>query len=124
MNLGKWSCMVVMCCLIISSPSFALTGTGSEADPYVIANRADFDAYCANTAYWSASVRLDADIDLTGTTYIKAPIAYSLNTSIFFLGTPFTGHFNGNGHKIIGLTILSYDKDYIGLFGKNAQPFA
>ncbi len=111
----------VLFCLIISSLSFALSGSGSVNDPYVIATRADFDAFRANSAYWGRNVcsRLDTDIDLTGTTYDQSPIAPDTLPEAFgFDGPAYEGQFNGNGHKITGLTILSYDRNYIGLFGK------
>jgi hypothetical protein len=104
----------------LSSFGWALSGSGSSGDPYVIANRTDFDAFCADSAYWALGVctRLDADIDLTGTTYTNSPIAPdTIDGPGFFDGPPYMGQFNGNGHKIIGLKILSFGKDYVGLFG-------
>lgn len=121
MDLRKWSCVVVMCCLILSSLSFALSGSGTSGDPYVIANRSDFDAFCDNSAYWAVGTytRLDVDVDLTGTTYTQSPISPdTVHNGNTFNGTSFTGYFNGNGHRIIGLTIDSYDKDYVALFGR------
>ena len=101
--------------------TFALTGSGLELDPYVIANRADFDEFCGNTAYWALGVhtRLDADIDLSDTTYDQAPIAPDpVHNSFNYNGTPYSGNLDGNCHRIIGLRIESYDKDFIGLIGK------
>ena len=44
-------CILSLC--LVCSLSFALSGNGSVSDPYVIANQADFDAFCANSAYWA-----------------------------------------------------------------------
>ncbi|MBI9019216.1 MAG: hypothetical protein JEZ07_18345 [Phycisphaerae bacterium] len=103
------------------SVSYALSGSGSEIDPYIIANRADFDEFRSNEAYWALGVhtRLDADIDLRNTIYAQAPIAPDLvHNSFNYNGTPYSGNFDGNRHKIIGLRIASYNRDFIGLIGK------
>jgi hypothetical protein len=106
-------------CLSMTSVSLALTGDGSQTTPWIIANRADFDAYCADPGFWGGCVRLDADITLTGTTYERAPIAPdTFDGNHSFNGTPFTGRFDGNGHKITGLTIDSGGKEYVALIGK------
>jgi uncharacterized repeat protein (TIGR02543 family) len=62
-----------------------LPGCGTEADPYRIETRADFDAFCASDSQWAEGVhtRLDTDIDLAGTTYGAAPIAPNLNAPMF-----------------------------------------
>jgi hypothetical protein len=108
---------VLMLSFFFSSLSFALSGGGTEANPYIISNRADFDAFCADQAYWAKNVhvRLEADIDLSDTIYDKAPIAHCPPDVFTFSGTPYEGHFDGNYHKIIGLTING--GNYLGLFG-------
>jgi hypothetical protein len=100
----------------------ALSGSGTEANPYLIQSRADFDEFAnpANSAiYWTSGVytKLMCDPNLSGTTYTQAPIAPDTSTNSGFQGTQFTGVFDGNGHTIFNLTINQSTKDYIGLFG-------
>jgi hypothetical protein len=87
------ACFVTGIIIFMSLSSFgwALSGSGSSGDPYIIANRTDFDAFCADSAYWASGVctRLDADIDLTGTTYTNSPIAPdTIDGPGFFDGPP------------------------------------
>ena len=95
-------------------------GTGTEADPYLIEDRADFDEFCSDTNCWSGHTRLMTDLDLSGTTYDRAPIAPdTAYGSGNHQGTRFTGVFDGNGHAISGLTIDNVSSKYVGfgLFG-------
>ncbi|WP_029013097.1 filamentous hemagglutinin N-terminal domain-containing protein, partial [Niveispirillum irakense] len=71
----------------------------------------------------AASYRLGADIDLTSAFTADASGNYA---SIWGAGgfvslgdnsTPFTGTFNGQDHKITGLTVNRTGSNYIGLFG-------
>ena len=55
----------------------------------------------------SASIVLDADIDMSGITWTEG---------IGVSGTSFTGTFDGQGHKISNLTIKA-DQKYVALFG-------
>ena len=52
------------------------------------------------------TVELAADIDLTG--YVWTPIGS---------GKHFAGTFNGNNHKVIGMSVFAAGIDYAGLFG-------
>ncbi len=112
----KKLCIFFAVFFFANSVSFALNGSGSEMDPYVIVNRSDFDAFCGNTAYWAAGVytQLDADIDLSGTTYTQAPIAGDATASNYN-GIKYCGSFDGGGHVIMSLTVS--DALYAGLFG-------
>jgi hypothetical protein len=62
------------------------------------------------------------DINLSGIVYSRAVIAPDTNnTTWYFIGTPFTGTFNGNNHTIHNLTIDTTGTNnnyYIGLFGQ------
>ena len=72
----------------------ALSGAGTELDPWQIASVADFGAYCANPNYWDDHARLDANLDLTGITYTSGAIAPDTDaTTTGFQGTKFTGSF-------------------------------
>ena len=98
----------------------ALSGDGTEANPYLIQSRADFDEYGDpdNAAsYWASGVytKLMCNLDLAGTIYTQAPIAP-------YYSTKFTGAFDGNSHTISNLTINQPTENQltagvIGLFG-------
>jgi hypothetical protein len=112
----------VFFCFVSGSVFAVLTGAGTEANPWLIQSRADFDEFAnpANAAlYWASGkyTKLMCNIDLTDTTYTQAVIAPHTSTSGYFQGTQFTGIFDGNGHTISNLTINQPTKDYIGLFG-------
>jgi hypothetical protein len=106
--------------LCISGNVFAYSGLGdgSAGNPYQIENVADFQQLSTTPADWNKSFILTADINLTGLTFINAPIAPDTITDGPFQGTPFTGIFDGKGHVISYLTITTSTQYYIGLFGK------
>jgi hypothetical protein len=89
----------------------ALSGSGTETNPYLIQSRSDFDWFAANSSYWATGVytKLMTDIDLIGSFYTGAVIAD--NPRI-----PYRGIFDGNGQTIKNLTIND-SGDYAGLFG-------
>jgi hypothetical protein len=96
----------------------ALPGAGTQEDPWRIHSLADFDEFAADPNYWSGFTRLETDVNLAGRTYTTAVIAPDVNNSNYdFDGTPFTGVFDGNDHKITGLTVNGPTNDYLGLFG-------
>jgi len=113
------NCLVAITLLFSCiNTSFALNGLGTGASPWLIQSITDFDQFTANSAYWSGHIRLDTNLDLTGKTYTKAPIAPHISDPDWpFEGTAFTGIFEGNGHTISNLTI-SNGTYYLGLFGK------
>ncbi|MDR1590144.1 MAG: hypothetical protein LBS51_08145 [Oscillospiraceae bacterium] len=73
-------------------------------DSVAISNRAELEAITSNLA---GTYHLTADIDLSDTEWI--PIGDSEN--------PFSGVFDGQGHKISNLTITGDSYQYNGLFG-------
>jgi PKD repeat protein len=78
-------------------------GSGTAADPYLVATATDLYNVRNNLA---AHYRQTAHIDLSG--YANwAPIGAS--------NAPFTGVYNGDGYKITGMTIDS-TSDHVGLF--------
>ena len=102
----------------IPAPAKYSGGSGDPNDPYKIANVADFTQLTQDPNNWNKAFILTADINLTGLTFTKAPIAPDTNTTTSgFQGTPFTGIFDGNSHIISKLTITASTKDYISLFG-------
>jgi hypothetical protein len=98
----------------------ALPGSGTQQDPWRIQSLADFDEFAADPNYWSGFTRLETDVNLAGRTYSTTVIAPDVNNSNwYFDGTPFTGVFDGNDHKIVWLTIDDGGavNCYLGLFG-------
>jgi len=87
------------------------TGSGTSGDPYQITTAADLASLATNvnagTAYSGFYFKLMNDINLSG---------YSDWTPIGNNVHVFMGKFDGNSHKIIGLTI-SGTSEYSGLFG-------
>jgi len=118
------------CLITVALPStcFALGGSGTLENPYVIASKADFDVFSnpANAAtYWASGVytKLVCDIDLAGTytTAVIAPDTDNTNAQTFD-GVTFAGVLNGNDYTISNLTIDSagVKNSYLGLFGQIA----
>jgi hypothetical protein len=104
-----------------------LLGSGTETDPYRISSEVDFEAFGSAPVYWGRGIhtRLDTSLDFDPdkhegrvfSTALVAPDAISDNEQ--FDGAPFAGIFNGNGHTISNITIISpaEGNDYLGLFG-------
>jgi len=119
---------VVRVVLVLAAAGFAALpahakyggGSGTAKDPWRIATKADLLALAAATQDYSAHFVLTADLDLSKQTFTMAVIAPSPQAGEHgkFTGTPFTGTFDGRGHKITGLTIDgSRSHGYLGLFG-------
>ncbi|RNB85850.1 hypothetical protein EDM56_17780 [Brevibacillus fluminis] len=84
-----------------------LAGEGTEAAPFVINSRADLEQVGNDLQAW---YKLGDNIDLSGSNWVP----------IGTYGNPFNGHFDGNHHKITGLTIKTAGQggsDGFGLFG-------
>lgn len=90
----------------------ALSGSGTEADPWRIQSFADFDEFAGDPNYWDDHTRLETDVNLAGRIYTKAVIG------------SFRGLFDGNDHKIRGLTIDDGGAGniYLGLFASIDYP--
>lgn len=119
-----YRCLVVLTVLLLwAGNAFALSGSGTEDNPWLIQSLEDFDEFAADSSYWDGHISLDVDIDLADRTYttpVIAPDRDTDNTTYPFEGTPFTGVFDGNGHIISNLTIdtAGAGTDYLGLFGQ------
>jgi hypothetical protein len=91
----------------------SIAGSGSQGDPYLICTADDFNRIGLFPREWDKHFRLDADIDMSGLDGKDGRPAFKvIGTS----SAPFTGVFDGNGHKISHLTITG--QDYLGLFGR------
>ena len=87
--------LLAMClCVLFCTTAFALEGSGTASDPYVIKTVDDFMAINNNRA---AHYRLEADLTLpTSTRAYIADTAHSNAKDKI----PFSGVFDGNGHSI------------------------
>ena len=122
--LGKITIFFVICCLVmpgfVANTAAALDGSGTEQDPWRIKSLEDFNDFAADPNFWDDYTRLETDLNLAGLTYTTAVIAPDIDNSNYgFDGTPFTGVFDGNDHKILNLTIddAGTGNDSVGLFG-------
>lgn len=88
-----------------AAPVTALAGSGTATSPFSIASAEDFAEFRSNTGLTGGYYSLTCDIDLTGETFVAAPIR-----------RVFGGVLAGNGHTIRNLTIWMRDQDYVGLF--------
>jgi len=99
-------------------------GTGEPNDPYQIAAAANLILLGDSPEDYDRHFILTADIDLDPNLpgrkiFDRAVIAPDLDPNdaySMFQGTSFMGVFNGDGHKILHLTIEG--ESYLGLFGK------
>ncbi len=95
----KSGLFIVFLCLclsaILNAANGIIPGTGTETEPYLIEDLADFDYLVANFSDYNSGqyIRLETDIDLSGRIYTNYVI-YSI-TSIF----------DGHGHTISNPTI-------------------
>ena len=92
-------------------------GTGAENDPYIIATAAHLKELADTPADWGEHFKLTDDIDLStvcgetlngGTNWTPIANRYA---------NPFSGVFDGGGHKIAGLYIDLEDRESQALFG-------
>ncbi len=96
--------------LLAAARALSFSGEGTAESPYQIATAADMQALAkqvngGNTCADKYFV-LSADITLSGEW-----------TAIGTAGAPFAGNFDGNGHKVSGLSITNATADHQGLFG-------
>lgn len=99
---------LILFSLLVTSQHFVhadspfASGSGTGADPYVIATCAQLQAIAY--PYSDSNFVQTADVDCAGFTFV--PI------------TSFTGTFDGRGHNIKGLTINRPSSEYVGLFAQ------
>ncbi len=96
------------------SVSSSLSGSGTSADPYIVATGADFalirkEINSGNVLYSAAIYKQTGDIDLNG--YNVKPIGPTNTAGAFFSGT-----YDGGGYTISNFVVSSNEK-YAGLFG-------
>jgi hypothetical protein len=117
---GKITVLVVFLGMVglCVNTALALSGSGTQEEPWRIQSLADFDEFAADANYWDDYTRLETDVNLAGRIYTTAVIAPDINDAeAWFHGTAFTGVFDGHNHTIYNFTYDSNDKRCIGLFG-------
>jgi hypothetical protein len=97
----------------IDSQSFLGSGSGTQADPYLIYTAEQLNNIALFPCFFDRHFKLMDDIDLADFT----------GTS-FNIILRFTGTFDGNGHTISNFTYTSSGTSYIGLFGYVDDPNA
>jgi len=112
-TLTKNALLFIFICITFTTQSlwaFIGSGSGTEGSPYIVTSAAELnDVRNDFTAYY----RQTADINLSGYP-TWTPIGTGSATT-----EAFTGTYDGNGHKVTGLTITSYSSAGAGLFGYN-----
>jgi hypothetical protein len=105
----------IMLCFAAGNLFASITGSGTQADPFIISEPADLVSFMDETTaqaqgYWVAGTytELAADLDM-GTVTEEKPIGNSTNK--------FLGHFDGKGYVISNITITARSSNYQGLFG-------
>jgi hypothetical protein len=86
-------------------------GSGTEADPYLVATADDLNRV---RDYLSAHFKQVADIDLSGYENWEPIGTYDYG---YGQELGFRGIYDGNGHTIRHLKINSIDREWVGLFG-------
>jgi hypothetical protein len=117
-----WMVFALMAVGVVGFPAQAKYsgGDGTAKDPWRIASKKDLLALAAQPKDYGSHFVLTAGIDLSKQPFTLAVIASCPHVGHQgeFVGTPFSGTFDGNGHKITNLTIdASRSEGYMGLFG-------
>ena len=96
-----------------------LPGAGTELDPYLLSSKDDLLLMASATDFYYCHFRLTVDIDLAGEVFDRAVISPNYSNGYDFVGTPFTGVFDGNDHVIQNVCIsnLTAEQSYVGFFG-------
>jgi hypothetical protein len=121
--LVKFTILVVYCCCNLPAQAKYGGGTGEPNGPYLIFDANHMNAIGADSNDWDKHFKLMADIDLSGYTGTEFNIIgnghYECDPFGFciFVGTPFTGVFDGNGHAISNFTYQYNGVEFVGLFG-------
>ncbi|ACF14322.1 filamentous haemagglutinin family outer membrane protein [Chloroherpeton thalassium ATCC 35110] len=100
--------------------SKAPSGSGTSGDPYLIAN--------INNLYWLSQTKTEwnsehyykqtADIDASGTSSLDGGKGWTPIGEDGVFAKKFTGHYDGQGYTIDGLTINRPTENTTGLFGE------
>jgi hypothetical protein len=114
--------LIAVCLLNLPALAQYSGGSGTADDPYQIATAEDLMLLGETPEDYDKHFILTADIDLDPNlpgrkVFDRAVIAAdTMDARFIFVGTPFTGVFDGNDHTISDLTI--HGRRSLGLFGK------
>ena len=102
--------------IMLPSALYALSGSGSQVDPWIIQNEDDLVTIMDEFSYWDDHI----EIDLTSGTYLdmSGKSCSAIGTSL----EHFTGHFDGKNVEIRNLDIGATNLDNQGLFGYIEYP--
>ncbi len=103
----------ITCLLAASAHAQYGGGAGDPNDPYLIYTPEQMNAIGASPGDWDKHFKLMADIDLGGYTGEQ----FNVIGRDFPQIPPFSGSFDGNGHRILNFTYRSSRTDSVGLFG-------
>lgn len=101
---GRLSCLFEkesVASVNIILPKYMLDGSGTEEDPYIIANNSDFEMFLINLADDSES--FGAGLKFLQTADVVAPDQSSLIPGRGYWGSPFAGIYDGGGHAITNI---------------------
>ena len=107
--------VALLCISPTTFAQFSGSGSGTEADPYLIFNPIQLDQVRNFLNRDNVYFKLMADIDLEE--YIAENYPAQGWLPIGTSSSPFLGYFDGNGKTITNLTINRPSLDYVGLFG-------
>ncbi len=95
------------------------TGSGTEADPYLIANLDNLLWLSTHISVWDKYFKQTADIDASATSYwnLDGNGTYNGFSPIGNETNKFTGNYDGDNHTISNLYINRSLTDNVGLFG-------
>ena len=91
------------------------TGSGTEVDPYQIANLNNLYWLTQTSAAWGADVYFEQTADIA--VYSTAYIGFGKGFLPIALGSSFQASYNGQGHTITGLYI-DQNESFIGFFSR------
>ncbi|MCD4650409.1 MAG: hypothetical protein K8S56_01280, partial [Candidatus Cloacimonetes bacterium] len=100
------------------------TGSGTQGDPYQIANLGNLEWISIDTTSWDAHFIQTADIDASDTQNWNGGEGFNtigINIDFSSHGTPFSGCYNGQNHSIDSLFISRPGIGGQGLFGSIFQ---
>ncbi|MBR1882480.1 MAG: hypothetical protein IJ808_05610 [Muribaculaceae bacterium] len=113
---GSWSTNITFPAGTITYPQplpLDWSGQGTEDDPYLIANAEQLMAFAERVnggeSYKDKYIALAGDIDMSNISRSYRPVGIT---------SPFSGTFDGRGHKVMNLTITTGEECYTGLFGQ------
>ncbi len=112
-----WAAMMLLMMMLTATTAWALSGSGTSANPYVINTVNDWNTAATTQQYYDNGsnyvyIKLDADLNFSGKTFN----IYGLSAS--GLATARMIHFDGQGHTISGITVSkSNSQEVAALFG-------